>query len=294
MRRTLSWLTLLAVALAAAPTLRGQQPPARPDSPPPEEYRVRVEVELVTAPLVAHDSRGEFVYNLRRDEITLLDNGIPQQLRAFELASQPISLVMLFDTARRVASLLDRVRPSGILFTSYVLGQFGEAAVITFDTEITLRQEFTSDPDKIIDAVKAIRPGGSQTRLADALDQAVTLLRGRPEGRRRVIVAVTEPRDNGSHTPIGVPLRLAQLFDISVYTIALSRTQAELLRRPEDTPVARSPYPPGVFPTPGIPGSVQTPTSQAQQRYARADLLSAVVTLVSTLRNIPARQVLEV
>lgn len=258
-----------------------------------EEFRVRIKVELVTAPLVVQDARGEFVYDLRREEISVFDNGVPQQVSVFELASQPISLVILLDTSRRVAPLLDRVRKSGILFTSYILGQFGEAAVITFDTDVTLQQEFTADPDEVIAAVEAISPGGTETRLADALDQAVDLLLERSEGSRRVIIAITEPRDQGSRIPLGVPLRNAQLAEISVYTISLSAIQADLMRRPEDAPVPASPYPPGIFPLPPTPGQVQTPTTEANRQYARADLLRAISVLVSTLRHSRKDNVLE-
>lgn len=285
MRRLALILLALNLALPLASPADGgasQQPPPRT---PQEDYRMRVRVEMVTAPLVVWDKSGEFVYDLRREEVALLDNGIPQQMSTFELASEPISLVVLIDTSQRVAPLLDRVRPSGVLFTSYILGEQGEGALITFDSEVRLQQGLTRDPDALIRAVEKITPGGTDTRLADALDQAVALLASRPEGRRGVIVAITEPRDRGSELPLGVPLRRAQLFGISVYTISLSGTQADLLRRPEDTTLPQSPYPPGVFPTPPLPGQVQTPTTEAQRQYGRADLLSAVMLLVTTLRN---------
>ena len=288
MRRTVA---ILAVASLALPL--GAQQPAQ--APPQEEegFRVRVKVELVTAPLVVRDGQGEFVYDLQRGEVTVFDNGVPQQLTNFELASEPLSLVILLDTSQRVAPLLERVRKSGILFTSYILGQFGEAAVMTFDTDLNLRQEFTSDPDKIISAVASIPAGGNGRRLADALDWAVNMLLDRPEGRRRVIIAITEPSDDGSRIPVGMPLRHAQLAEISVYTISLSGAQADMMRRPEETPVPDSPYPPGVFPLPPTPGQVQTPTTEANRQYARLDLLSAIAALVSTLQHTRKENVLE-
>jgi len=288
MRRTVA---ILAIASLALPL--GAQQPAQ--APPQEEegFRVRVKVELVTAPLVVRDGQGEFVYDLQRGEVTVFDNGVPQQLTNFELASEPLSLVILLDTSQRVAPLLERVRKSGILFTSYILGQFGEAAVMTFDTDLNLRQEFTSDPDKIISAVASIPAGGNGRRLADALDWAVNMLLDRPEGRRRVIIAITEPSDDGSRIPVGMPLRHAQLAEISVYTISLSGAQADLMRRPEETPVPDSPYPPGVFPLPPTPGQVQTPTTEANRQYARLDLLSAIAALVSTLQHTRKENVLE-
>jgi VWFA-related protein len=210
---------------------------------------------------------------------------VPQQIQTFELAAEPVSLVILVDTSQRVAPLLERVRPTGVLFTSYILGQQGEAAVVTFDTDVVVRQGFTDDAEQVIRAVQELKPGGGHTRLADGLDRGVELLAERAEGRRRVIVALTEARDEGSVVPLGMPLRRAQLLGISVYTVSLSAVDADFLRKPEDRPVAQSPYPPGVFPRPGTPGQVQTPTTEAQRQYARVDILNAVITLVQTLRS---------
>ncbi|MFQ5694802.1 MAG: VWA domain-containing protein [Terriglobia bacterium] len=269
------------------------QEPSPPARDPADNFRLRVRVELVSTPLVARDSLGEFIYDLSREDIRVLDNGVPQQLLTFELATQPLSLVILVDTARKVAPLLDSVRTSGVLFTDMLLGQLGEAAIVTFDDEVRVRQGFTEDKDAIIKTLKEIPAGGRRTRLADALDHAVSMLVERPEGRRPVIVLFTEPSDKDSELPLGVPLRRAQLHEISVYTIALSPVLADLKRKPEDTPVARSPFPPGVMPGPGVPGQIQTPTTQAQQRYARIDLLSAIAAAVHSLRAPFGHNVLE-
>lgn len=292
--RRLWWLLLLALLplAAAAQTQPAPPPPSQPPQQEPE-YRLPVRVELVTVPFVVRDARGEFIYDLSREEVTLLDNGVPQRLTSFEVASQPLSVVILVDTSQRVAPLLERVRQTGILFTSYIVGQFGEAALITFDSFINLRQEFTSDSDELLAAFQKIPAGGTDTRLADGLDQAVRLLRNRPQGRRRVIILLSEALDDGSSTEIGTPLRWAQLSDISVYTVAMSALEADLRRRPEETPVRPSPYPPGVFVQPGVPGQPQTPTTVAQEQYARADLMNAVVTLVRTLHNTLGQNVLE-
>lgn len=288
MPKSLSILLLLALCLPL-----GAQQEGAASAEQEEEFRVRVQVELVTTPLVVQDRRGEFVYDLRREEVTVLDNGVPQQISAFELASQPISLVVVVDTSQRIAPLLDRVRSSGVLFTSYVLGQFGEAALITFDDDVTLRQEFTSDHDEVIQAMANIPAGGTDARLADALTEAVNLLARRPQGHHRVIIAVTEPDDRGSRAPIGIPLRNAQLAEISVYTLALSPTHADLRRRPQDAPVRQPTVPPGVFGTPPLPGQVQTPTTETTREYGRMDLLNAIQTLVSTLRHARTDSALE-
>jgi VWFA-related protein len=276
----------LSVLLATALLPAGAQQP-------PEGPRIKIPVRRVVAPLVVTDGRGEYIYDLTQEEVTVLDNGVPQQIEVFEHDSRPISLVILVDTSRRVSPLLDRVRKSGILFTRYILGSDGEAAILTFDDTVRMRLQFTADEDDIIRTLTNLAAGGLETRLADALEGAVKLLEARPEGRRRVIVALTEPADEGSQVAPGVPLRRAQISDISVFTISMSRLAAALRQKPEDTPVQRSPYPEGTFPTPGRPGSVQTPTTE-QQQHTGADLLAAVELLVTMLHGTVRSNLLEV
>ena len=292
--RTRGVILVLAALLgvAALPALQDEvsgQQPARRTEP---DFRLRVKVELVTTPVTVFDAQGDFVYGLTRDDFTVWDNEVQQQITQFELSSPPISLVLLLNTSSRIKPLLDRVRSTGILFQSYILGESGEAAVITFDDEVQLRQDFTAEAEKVEKAIKAIKPGGDKTRLADALDRAIRMLTTRPPDRRRVIVIISEPRDISSETPLGEPLRTAQLADISIYTLALSYTEALWKTKPEDRPVPSSPFPPGVFPTPPRPGTTQTPGTE-QHYAARGDLLALIRQLVAGLRA-PVNNVLEV
>ncbi|MGH9788995.1 MAG: VWA domain-containing protein [Candidatus Acidiferrales bacterium] len=274
MRKIISALFLLALALSLAPTGSGQAgqqaPPPAPS--PEEEFKLRLRVDLVATPLVVYDRRGEFLYDLRREEITVLDNGVPQQIGNFELASGPVSLVLVVNTSRNLTGLLEQVRSSAVLFPSYVLGEAGEGAVVTFDDDVTLHQDFTSDMDAFIRAVDRIPVGDSGNRLADALDLAVAKLQERPEGRRRVVIIVSEAKNSGSTVRTAVPLRYAQIHNVSVYTIHLTELQSSLRSRPEDSPSPRSTFPPGVMATPPTPGSVQTPNTETQRMSERANL----------------------
>ncbi len=288
----LAWGTLWAAFLL--PGAWGQQAtPPRPAQESLQEFRLRIQVDLVATPVTVLDSRGDFVYGLTRSDFTVWDNGVPQQISQFEFSDSPISLAVLLNTSNRVQPLLDRVRQIGILIKSYILGERGEAAVVTFDDEIHVRQEFTSDSEVLEKAIKAIKPGGDRTRLADAIDTAIRLLVPRPPAHRKAILIVSEPRDVGSETPLGEVLRTAQLADITIYTVGLSYSEALWRTKPQDRQPPASPYPPGVFPTPPLPGTPQTPTTE-QQNQARADLLALIQVLVSTLRAPIQQDVLEV
>src|SRR5437899_10416577 len=88
-------------------------------------------------------------------------------------------------------------------------------------------------------------------------------------GRRSVIVAVCEAADTGSESKLGQVLREAQLANVTIYTVGLSTTAAELRAPPKQS---RPPQtgPPHTSPLPPIPGTTQTPTTE-QQRYGKTE-----------------------
>ncbi len=294
MRRSLSVVLLLALALPLTPTTSGQQAPPPPSPRPEEEFRLRLRVDLVATPLVVYDRRGDYVYDLRREEITILDNGVPQQIGNFELATAPVSLVLVVNTTRRLTTLLSHVRSSAVLFPSYVLGEGGEAALITFDDDVTLQQDFTPDYDLFMKAVERIPAGDEGNRLADALDLGVAKLQERPEGRRRVVIIVSEAKNSGSTARTAVPLRYAQIHNVSVYTLHITELQSSLRARPEDSPSPRSTFPPGVMATPPTPGSAQTPNTETQRMSERANLGNLVEQVVRGVYDSVGENVLQV
>ena len=121
---------------------------------------------------------------------------------------------------------------------------------------------FTSDDDAIEKAVEKIQVGTSGTRLYDALSQAVALLRSRPTTRRRVIIVLAEAADTGSDAKLSQVIREAQQANATIYSVGLSSTAAEV-RGPQEQAAPPSATPPGIFALPPMPGTAQTPTTEA-------------------------------
>jgi VWFA-related protein len=237
-----------------------------------------VRVELVSTPVVVHDSKGELALDLTREEFRVFDNGLEQAIEEFEVGGAPLSVAIVIETSSRVEALLPAIRRTGILFTQTVLGESGDAAIIGFHDQVTRLLDFTSDHEAIEQTVTRLNPGTSGTRLYDALSQAVNLLKARPAGRRRVIIALAEATDTGSEEKLGDVLREAQLANITIYSVGLSTTAADLRTPPRQAP-APSATPPGTMGLPPRPGTVQTPTTEAQ-RSGSADLLALAIWVI--------------
>jgi VWFA-related protein len=297
-------LTLL-LALAGAST-RAQSPsgplPPKPGievqlAPKDTQARVKVQVTLVNTPVTVRNGRGDMVHNLEARDFQITDNGVAQQISHFDLGGDPLSLVILLQTSSRIESLLPQVRKTGILFTQTVMGPTGEAAVVSFNDSVDKLQDFTANGDLIENTIAHLGEGTSGSKLYDAMAVGVEMLSGRPQatadkpGRRRVLMILSEATDAGSEAKLGEVLRQAQLANVTIYSVGLSTTRAELQAQPKDT----RPHitPPGTFPLPPQPGVPQTPTSE-ENRYGNIDLMAAAVWAVQHIHDQVKDHALEV
>jgi len=289
-------LFLLVLLVAAVSSARAQAPagPIAPkpgdavQMPPKQAPAVKVQVSLVTTPVTVRNSRGEMIHNLEAHDFQVTDNGVPQNIAHFDLGGDPVSLVVLIETSSRIAPILPEVRKTGILLTQTVMGSTGEAAVVGFNDSVDKLQEFTSNSDLIENTISHLSEGTSGSKLYDAMGVGVEMLSGRPQataekpGRRRVMLILSEAVDEGSATKLGEVLRQAQLASVTIYSVGLSTTSAQLRAKPRDTRPQITP--PGTFPLPPQPGVPQTPTSE-ETRYGNIDLMAAAVWAVQHIHD---------
>ena len=249
-----------------------------------QEYVFSTQIQIVTVPVTVTNSKKQFVTDLDKREFTVLDNGQAQRIENFELAEEPLSLAIVVETSSRVQTLLPELRTAGGLIADLIVGETGEAALITFDREVKIEQDFTQDSDQIQKAMKALKAGADQTHLSDAVAKAMFLLQQRPRERRKVIIILSEARDLGSKNKFGLVLRSAQQLGISVYSVGLSTLKA-LFGTPAGQGAPSSPYPPGVM-VGHPPGNVPaTPDAQNNWGAANVNLLEIITDLVTSAKS---------
>lgn len=266
-------------------------------SPPESQAKLVVRVSLVNTPVTVRDAKGQMVTNLDAKDFQITDNGAAQRITHFDLGGDPISVVVLFETSSRIDPLLPELRKTGILLTQIVMGPSGEAAIVGFNDGVDKLLEFTTNADEIEKTVAHLQTGTSGAKLYDAMAVGVEMLSGRPQatpdrqGRRRVLLVVSEANDAGSETKLGAVLRQAQLTNVTIYSVGLSTTRAELQAKPRD-PVPQA-TPPGTFGLPPQPGVAQTPDSEAA-RYGSGNLLALAAWAVQHVKDQVKDHALEV
>ncbi|HEV2382408.1 MAG TPA: VWA domain-containing protein [Terriglobia bacterium] len=233
--------------------------PAKPSSAPARQDispQIRVQSTLVTTPVTVINHSGEFVSDLDPNYFKVFDNGVAQRIERFEIGSDVVALVILVQTNDSVASLLGQVRPLGPVFSDLLLGPDGQAAVMTFSDRVQLLQKFGGDPEGLKRSLDSLQNYGGKARMNDAIMQALAALETRPKSERRIIVVFSDGNDHGSENNKADVIRRATNDETTIYGLHLSRTEAELLDKPDqgqpmdplDANVTR-PTAPGTVPT---------------------------------------------
>jgi VWFA-related protein len=287
----LGYFSILAAAipmLSQAPSSRVMNQPATPAQPAPEA-KIKARVSLVSTPVTVVNSEDELVSDLEAKDFQVADNGVRQKITHFDLGRFPLSLVILIETSSRIESLLPELRKTGIVFTNTVMGPEDEVAVVGFNDSVDKLENFTTDHDRIQNTINTLKAGSEGSRLFDAMTLALEILsrvRLQPTSdsreRRRVMLIMSEGIDAGSETRLGTVLWQAQRSNVSVYSVGISTALAAWKAPPKEIRPHLTPK--GIFPQPGMPGTVQIPESEAT-RYGYGNLLNFAPNIKNQFAN---------
>lgn len=273
---------------AQAPTGPITPQPGTPIQQAPAETKIVTRVSLVNTPVTVKDGSGQMVHSLDAKDFQVTDNGVPQQITHFDLGGDPLSIVILVETSSRIAPLMPQINKAGIVLSETVMGTNGEAAVVGFNDSVDKLQDFTTNQEAIEKTLTKLNTETSGSKLFDAMAIGVEMLSGRPlptadtPGRRRIMLILSEATDAGSETKLGAVLRQAQVSNVTIYSVGLSTTMAELKAPPKNTTPQVTP--PGTFGRAPFPGSVQTPDTQAAE-YGSGNLLLLAEWAVRHIKN---------
>ena len=182
----------------------------------------KVDVQMVHLLVNVKNPAGELAGSLDRDEFTIYDCGVKQEISVFErYTSRPLLVSLLVDISGSTAKDL---RYEVVSITKFLNALFGEgnpkdlAALYSFNYQVTLNRSFTRRQKALEDDLKLLKAEGG-TSLYDAIYLASGDLQGR-EGRR-VIVVVTDGGDTTSNKKYREALEAAQRADALIYPIVV-------------------------------------------------------------------------
>ncbi len=266
----------------SGPTQSASPAASADQAPDISQPLIRTTTTNVVTPVLVTDQQGNIIDGLQPGQFHLWDNGKEQNIHV-DVSFEPISLVVAIQASSNVEALLPQVKHLGTLLPP-IIGAQSEIAVVAFDHRIRTMQDFTSDADKIKLAINKINAGSTTSRMIDAVESSVYMLKKRPENNRKIIMLVSETRDMGSDAHLREVLIDANLANVQIYTVDLTQVMVRLTEpAPQGRPV---PMAPEAQNNPmGIPN---TPTSLAlnygmQNRAQFVPLLKEVYTDVKNV-----------
>lgn len=170
----------------------------------PAEQTLKLSTELVTFDAqVVTKKTGRAVGNLSKEDFSLYEDGVRQEITHFSQDRLPLSVLLLLDTSGSIWDFMSDVRDRTIAALNQ-LKENDEVAVMGTASRTAVIQNFTMDRALIADKIAAIQEkslGSDGILLHEALFQAAThLQKAANPASRRVIIVVT---DNISTQKIG-------------------------------------------------------------------------------------------
>jgi Ca-activated chloride channel homolog len=210
---------------------------------------VRVETNLTNIFFTAADKQRRFINTLKREDIRVLEDGIPQEIFTFQPNSDlPLSLAILIDcSGSEERTLPDEKVAARTFLESVMRADKDEAAIVSFTGEVTLEQGLTGNISRLrraIDQVAFVPPSGyigggvvvggtppisgtqqtlaGSTAIWDAIwATSNELLTDAAEHTRRAIILLTDGVDTISQVRMQEAINRAIKADALIYAIGI-------------------------------------------------------------------------
>ncbi len=202
-----------------------------------QQPTIKTNVPLVMVPASVSDNKGHPIEGLTASDFVVVDEGKTRAVHVdiSDSDAPPIALVIAIQASSFTDPAIKKIRKTASMISQSVLGANGEAAVLAFDDEVRVIQDFTRDQDRIADAVDGFKPAAADgARTIDAIDKSIQLLNARNGPRRPCILLISESRDRGSKRKLADVLSQLQRTGIVIYGLTYSATWTAFTTKPKD------------------------------------------------------------
>jgi hypothetical protein len=232
-----------------------------------QDIPIRLDTDLVTVPVIVSDRADVYVPDLTRDEFTVYEDGVKQEIEFFTAVRTPFSVVLMLDTSASTQEKLPRIQRAAKTFLEQ-LQPADRVKIISFDDGVYDLSQFTNDRAELRKAIDSTKPGQG-TKLYDAVKLALNDL-SRVKGRKAIVIFTDGVDWRSDSTKYDDNIRQLEESSVIVYPIrydtryeteALARQQQERGETVDLGVIFGGPgnrVPPGTTP-PTVPGGQGTP-----------------------------------
>jgi len=195
-------------------------PKPQPQSQTEEgQFVFRKKVEEVILHAVVVDPQNHLISNLNGDAFSIYENGKLQRMTSFRHENVPLALGILIDNSGSMRPKRQKVNEAALNLVRSS-NAHDEVFVVNFGEQYYLDQDFTDDIAKLKTALDKVETWGS-TALYDAIVASAAHIRQDARIQKRVLLVVTDGKDNASQESLDETVQQLQREDGPVvYVIA--------------------------------------------------------------------------
>jgi len=212
-----------------------------------EDDVISFQTDLTNVLFTAADKNRRFLTTLRKEDVRILEDGVPQEIFSFERQTEtPLSLAFLFDVSGSQEYTIPEQKSAALAFLDSVIRpQKDEVAVLTFAGITTVELGLSGNMSRVRRAVDSVRyraPAGylhgrqvgtppisdqdatlmMTTALFDAVyDTSEQILGDAPQNTRRAIILLSDGEDRDSRIKWKEAVERAIKSEATIYSIGI-------------------------------------------------------------------------
>jgi Ca-activated chloride channel family protein len=202
---------------------------------PQELPTIRVDVNLVNLPFTARDARGQLLLSLTKDDLEVLEDGVPQTITHFSKSgASPLTLGLIADASGSQKDFLKDHRRDLRDFLKNVAQPSDQAFLVCFGNHIRLVSPPSGQMDQITTRLQQFekakdldvfpRIGPREHRVAgtafyDAIVHATNEILTKTDTGRRAIIVFSDGEDNSSAHHMLDAIETAQRAGAIVFSV---------------------------------------------------------------------------
>ena len=193
-------------------------------------------IDVVALSVTVLDPQARLLAGLSRDNFSVFEDGVRQDIAYFETSEVPLDLALLIDSSVSMEPKLAFVQKAAAGFVD-ALREGDRAAVYAFSSNVRPLQAFTADRSLVRQAIQSTTAAGG-TALYNAVYVALRAFDKVAEDgrvRRRAIVLLTDGEDTASVLTFDDLMAEAKAAGVTIYTIGLHAEQDRSLYAAQQT-----------------------------------------------------------
>lgn len=224
----LSWVMKTAAAVLvlslANPVLYARQHEHKAQQ---EDQAIKLATDLVSLNVLVTDRNGRAILGLGKENFKVYEDGVEQQISFFSADEAPVSWGLILDRSGSMMGMMRDVYSAAVHVVDEGTEQ-DEIFAVTFNKEVEMASDFTSDKHKLENSLLGLRADGG-TALWDAIVFGLNKIK-QGKHRKKVLVVVTDGEDNASAIKFRGLIERAEEEDVLIFLVGMFESDGGMLR----------------------------------------------------------------